>query len=413
MKKIVPQAYLIMVLMLPCFFLHAQREAGSVEGGRLSPKELTISASPVFDLMGVTPSQVNRTTDIKDFKVDWLFKSWKLNPNLGIQSQPVWEILYNRKDLNKYQRASSFMRKMASLDVSIGSIQNEEGDRRMGFSTKLNLYKAKDPLMAKDLYADIGEMYTSYGKELEAELLRLKLKLDTARNILERHSIRNLIDTAKAALAINNIRRREEINNRASIFIGENWNASSIDIAFGKVNTYKTDSSGSLKDLRLNRNTGWGAWLNGNVGLGKNFLLSGLFRYSWYQDEVNFKLKNSGTGEEIAHITVADNKLFTMGVNVRYGGPIYTFFMEILYEQKGLSTAIDAINDAFKTPTGNFTIVESSAKWNVVHPNTISIGGDWRMSRNLTLNYGMRCGYDNNWKFTTFTPVATISCMMR
>src|SRR6476660_4791208 len=87
------------------------------KAGRISPKELTIPASPVFDLMGVTPSQVNRTTDIKDFKVDWSFKSWKLSPNLALESQPVWEVFYNRKELTKYQNASSFMRRMASIDV--------------------------------------------------------------------------------------------------------------------------------------------------------------------------------------------------------------------------------------------------------------------------------------------------------
>ena len=103
-----------------------------VSAGRISPKELSIPSSPVFDLMGVTSSQVTRTSDIKDFKVDWSFKSWKLNPNLAIQSQPVWELFYNRKDLSKYQEASRFMRRLSSLDISIGSVQNEDNDRRIG-----------------------------------------------------------------------------------------------------------------------------------------------------------------------------------------------------------------------------------------------------------------------------------------
>src|SRR5215216_2687222 len=90
---------------------HAQEDP---KAGRVSPKEFSIPASPVFDLMGVTSSQVTRTSDIKDFKVDWSFKSWKLNPNLAIQSQPVWEMFYNRKDLSKYQQASGFGRMLAS-----------------------------------------------------------------------------------------------------------------------------------------------------------------------------------------------------------------------------------------------------------------------------------------------------------
>ena len=87
------------LLLLP-FAGFAQEEES--KSGRLSPKEFAIPPSPVFDLMGVTPSQINRTSDIKDFKVDWSFKSWRLNPNIAIQSQPVWELLYRRKDLKKY-----------------------------------------------------------------------------------------------------------------------------------------------------------------------------------------------------------------------------------------------------------------------------------------------------------------------
>ena len=88
---------------------------------RFTAKEFSIPPTPIFDLMGVTSAQVNRTSDIKDFKVDWSFKSYKLNPNLALQSQPVWEIFYNRKDLSKYQKASVFMRKLATLDISFGT----------------------------------------------------------------------------------------------------------------------------------------------------------------------------------------------------------------------------------------------------------------------------------------------------
>ncbi|MDP4256316.1 MAG: hypothetical protein Q8938_20105, partial [Bacteroidota bacterium] len=61
----------------------------------------------------------------------------------------------------------------------------------------------------------------------------------------------------------------------------------------------------------------------------------------------------------------------------------------------------------------NLEIVGSSVKWSVVEPTTLSFGGDWRISRNVILNYGMRCLFDAKWKFQTFTPVASISCMMR
>jgi hypothetical protein len=380
--------------------------------GRVTPKELTIPAAPVFDLMGVTSSQINRTSDIKDFKVDWSFKSWKLNPNLAIQSQPFWEILYNRKDLSKYQAASGFMRKLASIDVSIGSVQDENNDRRIGFAGKLNLYKQKDPLMARELYGGISEKYLAEKTELLTQLKDLKRKLDTTSSILLKPEIRSQVKSTEEQLATINSRRNDEINSRAKIFVSENWNASSLDVSFGKVYSYITDSAGSLKSLRLNRNTGMGGWINGNLGIGKKFLLSGLYRNSWYEEELEFQLRNTITGEEQSQKAVADNTLLTMGLNLRYGGSLYTFFVEFLYEKKGLKTPIEALGEVFKAP-GNFEVIGSTVKWDVVHPNTLSFGGDWRISQSVVINYGMRCVFDEKWKFRTFTPIATISCMMR
>ncbi len=382
------------------------------KAGRVTPKELTIPPSPVFDLMGVTSSQINRTSDIKDFKVDWSFKSWRLNPNLAIQSQPIWELFYNRKDLSKYQSASRFMRRLASLDVSIGTVQDENNDRRIGFAAKMNLFRQKDPLMATELYAGISEKYKGERRDLETQLYELKLKLDTIKDVLAKPSLRSQILSTEEQLMSLNSRRNEEINSRAKIFVSENWNASSLDIAFGRVYSYKTDSAGSLTSLRLNRNTGYGGWLNANIGMGRKFLLSALFRTSWYEEELNFQIRNNSTNEEVTQRAIADNTLYTMGLNLRYGSSIYTFFIELLYEKKGLKTPVEALNESFKAP-GSFEVVGSTVKWDVVHPNTLSFGGDWRISRSVILNYGMRCVFDKNWKFTTFIPVATISCMMR
>jgi hypothetical protein len=406
MKKI---KFTGLLLLVTCCICHAQQEQPA---GRVTPKEFSIPASPVFDLMGVTSSQINRTSDIKDFKVDWSFKSWRLNPNLAIQAQPLWELLYNRKDLDKYQGTSAFMRKLASVDVSIGSVQDENNDRRIGFAVKMNLVKQRDPLMAKELYLDIGPKFQAEKKELEELFNQQQQQLDTTANILAKPGLRGQIKATTDQLNSMNSRRNEEINSRAKVFVNEHWNASSLDIALGQVYSYKTDSAGTLKSLRLNRNTGFAGWINGSLGIGKRFLLSGLLRSSWYDEELEFLLRNTNTLEEVSQKAVAQNTLMTIGLNLRYGGPIYTFFIEFLYEKKGLKTPLQALTDAFKSPD-NFEIIGNTVKWDVVHPNTISFGGDWRLSRSVMLNYGMRCVFDENWKFTAFTPVATIACMMR
>ena len=88
------------------------------------------------------------------------------------------------------------------------------------------------------------------------------------------------------------------------------------------------------------------------------------------------------------------------------------FFAEFIHDRKALKTAGEALDDVFKVPAGS-TLVPASVKWDIVHPTTISFGGDWRVRQNIILNYGMRCIYDKTGKLKTFTPVVTFSCLMR
>ena len=364
-------------------------------------------------MMRVTPSQINRASDIKDFKVDWSFKSWKLNPNIAIQAQPFWELFYSRKDLSKYQSASPVMKKLSALDISIGTVQDETNDRRLGFAIKMNIYKQKDPLMSKNIYAGISEKYSRETMQLEGLLKMLKLKLDTTNNILEKPTIRMQINVTEQQLFSIANRRREEINQRAKIFISENWNNTSLDIAFGKIYTYKTDSAGTLSSLRLNRNTGYGTWINGSFGIGNSILISGLARVTFYDEQLEFQLNDLNNNNTSTASAIASNKIYSLGVNVRYGNPLFNFFVEFLYETKQTKTAAESLNTAFRSSSPNLQIVPSSVKWTGLTPNNITIGGDWRMNRSVILNYGMRCIFDKNWKFNTFIPVATISCLMR
>lgn len=400
---------LLLAVILPVLTVKAQETENA---SRFSAKELAIPAAPVFDVMGVTASQINRTADIKEFKVDWSFKSWKLSPNLAIQSQPVWEILYNRKNISRYQQSSRFMRRLAALDVSAGSVQDENNDRRIGFALKANLWRQRDPLMARELYEDLADKYNSEKQMLDTTLKQLQLQLDTTTNIMARPALRSQLVSLEEQLNTLHSRRNREMNERAAVFVKEHWNASSLDVAFGRVYSYQTDSTGSLKSLRLNRSTGYSGWLNGSVGLGKRWLLSGLFRSSWYEEELNFLVRNLATGEEKPHKAVASNTLLSMGANLRYGGALYTFFVEFLYEKKALKTPQKALEEVFTAADG-FEVTGSTVKWDVVNPNTISFGGDWRIGRSVILNYGMRCVFDDRWKFTAFTPVVTLACLMR
>ena len=379
---------------------------------KLVPRELAIPTSPLFDLMGVAPSQVARTSDIKDFKVDWSFKNWRVNPNLAIQTQPVWELFYNRKNLEKYQRASAFQRMMASLDLSLGTVLGDNNERRIGGAIKVSLYKQKDPLLKKGVYDDIQKSFAAELVLLAETEKRILKELDTITKPTDLIKKREDLRENDAKMASFYGRRNAAIQEQAKNYITDNWNAAYVDAAYGKIYSYSTDSVNSLRKLSLNRNTGNGFWLNFGFGLGKRGLVSGLIRTSFYEEELNFSMRDDVTGIDTSLSAIAANRLFTFGINFRYGGPVFNFFAEFIREAKSLKTPIQALNDAFTAPNGK-TILTSTVKWDVVQPYIINFGGDWRVGRNLILNYGMRCVLDKNFKTVSFTPIANISCMMR
>lgn len=379
---------------------------------KLTPKEFSIPVSPLFDLMGVAPSQVVRTSEIKDFKVDWSFKSWKLNPNLAIEAQPVWELFYNRKKLDKYQRAGYFQRALASLDLSVGTVQSENNDRRIGGALKMNIYRQRDPLLMKTAYDGIEQAYEEELKQLREKEKSILLALDSLTRPSDIQKKRQELKENDVQMATFYSRRNTAIQQKAAEFIQENWNSAYLDIAWGKIYTYSTDSAESLRKLKLNRNTGHGFWINAGKGIGKRGLVSALIRSTFYEEQLTFSITDTTTGELTNQEAVASNKLFTLGINFRYGGPVYNFFAEFIYERKGITKPIDALRKVFTVPDGK-VVDAGTVKWESTPPFTINIGGDWRVSRNVILNYGIRCILDKHFKTTSFIPVASISCMMR
>jgi hypothetical protein len=379
---------------------------------KLIPKEFAIPPSPLFDLMGAAPSRVVKSSDLKDFKVDWSFRNWRVNPNLAIQGQPIWELFYNRKDLAKYQNASYLARTLASTDLSLGTISSEANDRRVGGAIKINLYKQKDPLLVKNLYKEVLASFDEELKTLKANEKNLYKILDSVTTPGDLKKYKDELKENDTKLTTFYSRKKEAIIEKSKEVIVENWNASFLDMAVGQIKTYDTDSAGSFKKLKLNRNTGKAVWVNYGLKLGKRAMLTGLLRSTFYEEEVTFKLKNNTTGEETDEKTIADNKLFSFGFNIRYGGPVYNFFVEFAKESKTFNTPIEALNEAFKAPNGK-SILTNTVKWDTVDPYNISFGGDWRIGRNLVLNYGLRLVMDKNFKTSSVLPIANISCMMR
>lgn len=377
-----------------------------------SPTEFSIPPSPVFDLMGVTPSQVNKFSDIKSFKVDWSFKSWRLSPNLALQAQPVWELFYKNRKVDKYASASHLARMLSTLDVSVGSVLDESNNRRIGFAGKMNLVRKVDPLLYSGLYKDIDSVYLDDRYKLDSAIRVLKIQLDTNTNIFNKPALRQQLQSAEEQRLTLNSTRETRINDIVKTFILEDWNKAYLDVAWGKIWTYNTDSTGSLRSLKLDRNTGNGVWINGGVPLGKRWMITALARTSFYEEQVHFNVERISTAAQFTDTVVASNRLYTLGVNLRYGSPYFSFFAEFFVDHKAIKKPEDIIRSEFKT-NPDFKIISPTINWTVVDPFVFTFGGNWRISRVLALDYGMRCIIDKDKKFKTFTPIVNLSCLMK
>lgn len=341
------------------------------------PTEFSIPVSPAFDLLGVNNALVARPGNIRDFKVDWAFKSWRLKPNLALQAQPVWEIFYNKAKLDKYRKASSLMRTLSTLDISAGTIEDQSLARRLSFAVKLTLYKGKDALLDAGIFNESEKEYLGQRSQIENQILSLKLDLKTLKDKDSIQAIKDEIESKESQMDFLDVKQKNSNMEIASSFAKRNWNTSFLDVAYGKMYTYNNDT---LSKLAL-KGSGYALWINGSYGIGKKILLSGVLRMS--------VIDNQALGEK--------SMLFGSGVNFRYGSPKFNFFAEVMYTQS----------------KQDFSFEDETQ--NIVAANTLSTsyGGDWRLSRNVTLTYGVRVDYDRKLKFQTIAPVAGIACMMR
>lgn len=334
------------------------------------PLEFTIPTSAAFDLLGVAPAQVTKPSNIRDFKVDWSFASWRLKPNIAIQAQPIWEIAYNRSNLQKYQAASKFMKTLSTLDVSAGTIEDENLTRRLAVATKITLFRSHDPLDEPDLLRGTTERYYEQRQQLLNTVQQLNDSLQrapkTAAYLEMRTFMLQQVQGLETQLTFLEKAQKELITTLATVYLKEHWNASFLDLAIGKSYNYQ---STNLDSLNLQQD-GTSAWINGCVGFGRKWLITGVFRYT----QLNTP-RRPNTQE------------FVAGLNLRYGSPKFNFFVEVLNRDR---------DNLF-----NFKAV------------TIAYGGDWRFGRNVMLSYGVRTIYGKDFSFKQLVPVASIACMMR
>jgi hypothetical protein len=334
------------------------------------PLEFSIPTSAAFDLLGVTPAQVIKPGNIRDFKVDWSFQSWRLKPNIAIQAQPIWEIFYNRPNLLKYQSASKLAKMLSTIDISAGTVEDDDLNRRLAGAVKVTLFRSHDPLDEPALYRGPTEEFYEQQSQLKGLVTQLEdslKRLPATNEYLEtKMLVLKELDLLQTKIQTLEKLQKDRITQLTTLYLKEHWNASFVDVAVGKSYLYdnlKLDSLNLVQD-------GLSAWINGCVGIGRKWLVTGMVRYTSF----------SGVKATI-------KQEYFLGASLRYGSPKFNFFAEVLT----------------RDPHNPFSFKSV----------TLAYGGDWRFSRNVMLSYGVRTLYGQNFSFKSLVPVASIACMMR
>ncbi|MBK6838019.1 MAG: hypothetical protein IPG90_06855 [Bacteroidetes bacterium] len=120
-------------------------------------------------------SLVSSPGAIRDFKVDWSFKTYRLAPNLSIEAQPVWSIFYNRPTPEKYQNAGKFLQTLSTLNISAGSLDFNDSIRLFSYAGKITLYRKYDPLVSnKTSFQDLQEDFKAQQALMDSDFISLK-----------------------------------------------------------------------------------------------------------------------------------------------------------------------------------------------------------------------------------------------
>lgn len=351
------------------------RAQDSLVLGELVRTEFNIPQSAAFDLLGVSPAQILTPANIKEFKVDWSFSNWRSTPNLAIQVQPIWEIFYNRTNLRKYRNATPFMRTLSTLDLSAATILDFTGNRKLSYADKINIYREKDPLVDKNLIKDIEKEFQFNTYELRNSINKISKIRNKIKNPDKIDSIYIQLDSLNNLLQEASQLQKEKIRSAAASYQKKNWNSTNIECSVGQALSYRENSTDSINLISKTIS----AWVAGCIGIGRKTLITSMIRFT---SAKTFENKNS--------------KIFSGGVNFRYGSHRFNYFTEFF------------ISDLNSTETTKLT----RNGINTISRFNSSIGGEWKITRNVVLAYGIRLNFDPDFKLIRIIPSAGISCLM-
>lgn len=374
---------LSIILLLSTQYSYAQEDQPNINA-------MSIPSSPAFSLLGVNPELVTRPSDVKEFKVDWRIKNYKLAPDLAFEAQPMWWLYYRNKSPKEFLNSSTLEKIFSTTTISLATAKIDNVNH-LAYSIKFNLYKSYDPFSdfnaIQENEAILHESINPISEEIEIlQVLKAQEKNMDSLSIIQT-KIDDLKYNRKVLIQENMRQFSEECNLR----IQENWNMDMVDFAFGKV--YKYDNAG-LDSLNFEK-AGYGIWVNASKGIGKHGLWTGILKMN----------------------KIGQNRNYMLGTGYRFGSYKYNFFGELVLtkmnnvpdngfdtdEQFAALRADDLGNGWYKYADGE----EDYTTW------TLSYGGDFKLSRNILLNFALRTELKGDLSFQRFLPVANIICLMK
>ena len=395
MKKF--RKILLAILLVPVMI-----QAQTSDEVKPSVSDFTIPATPAYQLLDANASLVGRASVTRDFKVDWSLKSYRLAPNLALEMQPVWLLAYNKNtNLAKYRSSGYLLRTLSTLSVSGGTLDGNDTTRFFSYAVKLNLFRSYDPFLDDQLFSEHQANYESAVQLQMSQLDSLKQVRKQLPPSVERDSLDALMIQKENELYMFRKNYREQLKVKTDENKARHWNASYVDIAYGKAYSFNPKLNERFDSLRLDPMAN-AVWLNASLGIGRRWLISTMFRTINKQGNLRSSVTDSLTGTPVISNQKKQLFDFATGLNIRYGSVRYSFFIEGFYTRnRAVSPILENGID-----TGNDVLV-TAEKF------ILAYGGDLRLGNNVLLNYGIRTTVSSSLKFGGMVPIASVTCLMK
>jgi hypothetical protein len=392
-KGIISVSYVLSATLAALLFLQgtALYSQAPLGAEQLRYAEPSIPSAPAFSLLGVNPETVIRPSDMRSFKVDWRIKNYMLAPDLALEAQPLWYLYYKKLPASEQVRLGYVQRALASLNVSMGTAKID-GLNHASYAVKFNLYQQGASLSQMEEVRSQERTNQKAISRMANAIDSLSEAIALAQDTSAREDLRSALQDLQADLSQMYIDADATLETLMEQVQRANWNRAMVDVAFGSVYTYDNGAA----DIKVRR-AGFGMWINGCTPLGQTGMLTGILRYT--------------------RIGEGGNTL--LGGSYRYGNERYNFFGEFAYERLG-NFFDPNLEDPFTQDEifGDTYSVDLESGWfdfanqSKITRYILTVGGDFKLNRNILLNFALRYQLSDELKLNRMLPVANVICLM-